>query len=152
MITAIRQSIKSKFSRVEAVYSGRKTLIKNKKGGSLLEIMISVFVLLIGIMSCLMFFIQVKSTMQFSQDMVTATGHAETIMEEMRSRPSLANIVATDWQAWFNAQNIPPLPGQNINVTIEDLSDDPLDITTNINWTRNNRSGNVTLVTQLTKY
>lgn len=127
--------------------------VKNNTGSTLVELMIAVYILLVGTLSTMMFFVQSKVSMRLSQDIVTATTYTESIMEEMRARPTLADIVNTDWSAWAQSQNWQVLPNQSVSVTLPtDTTEDPLKIITTTSWTRNGRPANVTLETHLTKY
>jgi len=125
--------------------------VKTKKGLSLAELLISVFVLSIGILSVLLFYTNTITSVQYARDMTMATTHGEYIFEEMQTRSSLANITATDWVAWGEGAGLNTLPSESIDVDFVDTTADPLDITTTINWIRNERASSISLTTHITK-
>jgi len=125
--------------------------VKTKKGLSLAELLISVFVLSIGILSVLLFYTNTIASVQYARDMTLATTHGEYLLEEIQTRSSLANITATDWVAWSEAAGLNTLPSESIDVDFADTTANPLDITTTINWVRNERESSISLTTHITK-
>ena len=123
----------------------------NNKGISLAEIMLTVMILGVGISATFTLLAASMASSQLSWDTTVATTHAEHILEEMEGRKSLAGITSENWQKWFNAQGIPVLPGEEIEVTYKDPKADPLQIDVKVGWQRKSREGGVSLVTRLTK-
>ena len=113
--------------------------------------LIAVFVLSVGIMSVLLFFSNAMLSTEFAGDMTTATSHAEYLLEEMQSRQTLANIVATDWAGWAQKQGLKVLPEETYNIRFTNTENNPLDIQTTVTWKKNSRINQVTLITSITK-
>ncbi len=120
-------------------------------GFTLVEILITVCILSVGILSALMFYTSASRSTRLSQDMTVAVTDAGSVLEEMVSRPSLADITATDWTAWAAASGLNTLPSQTLAVVYANPAADPLHIEVTVNWIRNVRAHHVTLVTEMTK-
>ena len=127
------------------------SLKSGKRGLTLAELLLTVFVLSVGILSTLMFFTTVMQSTQYASDITEATSHAEYIFEEMRTRATLANITATDWPAWAASQGFVTLPSEAIGVNIVNPLADPLVIHITVSWVRNSRQNNIVLSTEITK-
>ncbi len=113
--------------------------------------LIAVFVLSVGIMSVLLFFSQAILSAEFASDMTTATLHAEQILEEMQSRATLTNILATNWFEWAQRQGLDTLPDETHDVRFTNSESNPLDIQTTVRWKKNSRINSVMLTTSITK-
>ena len=125
--------------------------LRTANGLSLAELLISVFVLSIGILSVLLFYTNTITSVQYARDMTLATTHGEYLLEEIQTRSSLANITDTNWVAWGGEAGLNTLPNESIDVTFADTTADPLEVTTTINWVRNERESNISLTTHITK-
>jgi len=136
--------------RIDCVKMSLMTL-KQNKGFTLVELLVAVYVLLIGICGILSLFINSMSSIQSSWDLTTATTHAQYILEEMQSINNLGEIELTDWSQWAQKQNLNTLPEETFNVTYSDPPNDPLDIQVVDQWQRKGRVNSVTLRTKLTK-
>jgi len=127
----------------------------DKKGVTLVEIMVSVFVLSIGITGSLAYFTTAKSATLLSRDTTTATSHGEYILEEMSALSTLAEIVSENdpeyWNTFIAAQNLNTLDNEVITIAFADPDADPLNITVTVDWQTNTRARNISLVTELTK-
>jgi len=129
----------------------RNKRLQSQNGFSLAELLVTVFVLSIGISSTLLFFTNTIAALQYARDTTMATSHAEHILEEMKTRSSLSNITTTDWETWFNSESLDALPNEAVSVAFADSSADPLEVTATVNWTRNERDNTVNLTTEMTK-
>ncbi len=124
---------------------------KNKQGLTLVEVLITVFVLSVGILSTLLFFTNSIISTEYARDLTVATSHSEYILEEMKTRPTLANITSTNWSTWFTGQSVDFLPSETVSVTYVNSASNPLDITAQVSWTKKSRTNSVSLRTKLTK-
>ncbi len=129
----------------------RKSLKGKNKGFSLVELLITIFILSLGTISTLLFFITVLHSTQYGSDLTTATSHVESIFEEMKTRTTLADIANTDWPSWAQSQGFVTLPSETITAAIVNPSADPLVIHTTASWIRNARQNSVILSTEITK-
>ena len=123
--------------------------LKKKNALTLVELLITVFVLSIGILSTLLFFTNAMRSTEFARDITEATSHAGTVLEEMHTRETLANIAQTDWSAWSLGEGINTLPSESVTVAITNAAADPLDITVTVNWTRSQRQNTMSLKTRI---
>lgn len=62
----------------------------NNAGMTLVEVMIAVFILSIGMMGTLSYFVTTKVAVEIARDQTTATVHAEYVLEDMRAKTTLA--------------------------------------------------------------
>ncbi len=122
-----------------------------QSGFTLVELLLSVFLITIGVLSILLFYTTSMKAAEYASDLTTATSHAEYIFEEMKTVATLAGITTTDWPDWCQNQNLLTLPSENIDVTIVDGAADPLVIHATISWTRNTKVNTVVLSTEMTK-
>ncbi len=118
------------------------------KGLTLAELMITVFILTVGILSAMVFYINAMRATEYAGDITEATSHAEYVLEEMYTQPSLANITAMNWVNWVIP--VKSLPAEQISVSFVNALTDPMDVTVNVIWTRHQRQSSVTLRTQMT--
>ena len=132
-----------------------RKLLSDNTGVTLVEVLISVFVLSIGVTGSLAYFTTAKSATLLSRDTTTAVTHGEYILEEMRALPTLAEIVSADdteyWNNYVTAQGLNTLDNEAITVAFADPDGDPLNITVTIDWETNTRARTVSLTTELTK-
>ena len=125
--------------------------MKNPKGVTLVEVLVSVFILTIGILSSLLFFTRAMTANDLSRDMTEATTHGEYVLEDMRARPSLANITSTNWVAFVDRSGLTTLPQEMILVSFTNQQANPLDVHVSVGWAGRLRPGHVDLRTELTK-
>ena len=127
----------------------------NNKGVTLVEIMVSVFVLSVGITGSLAYFTTAKAATLLSRDTTTAMSHGEYILEEMSALSTLAEIIAEGdpdyWSDFITAQNLDTLDSEVITIAFADTEADPLNITVTVGWETNTRVRNISLITELTK-
>lgn len=123
----------------------------NKQGLTLVEVLITVFVLAIGILSSLLFFTNAMISTEYARDLTVATTHVEYVLEEIQTRSTLANINGTNWASWFTTQGLNTLPSETVAVTYANAASDPLEVTATITWTKKNKTSNVALTTKFTK-
>ena len=128
-----------------------KRLTLKNNGFTLPEILVTTFVLSIGMLSVLLFFSNAMTATQYARDLTVPTSHAEYIFEEMKERSTLANITGTNWVSWAQAAGLNTLPGESVAVAFANTQNNPLNITTTVDWVRKLRANNVSLTTQMTK-
>ena len=124
---------------------------EGQKGLTLVEILLTVFVLSVGILSSLLYFTTVSASNELAKEVTIASNHGEYVFEEMRLRPSLSDITSTDWSAWAISEVLATLPGESITVTYLDSSADPLQATAVVSWQARTGTKTVTFLTELTK-
>jgi prepilin-type N-terminal cleavage/methylation domain-containing protein len=120
-------------------------------GLTLVELMITIFILTIGIMSALLFFVTAMASTEFARDTTVASTHANYLFEHMTTLATLTAITTEDWTTWAVNNGLNTLPGETFTVSYEDPEADPLQVTAAISWTRRNRNNEVLLITELTK-
>ena len=123
----------------------------NKSGFTLVEVLVTVVILVIGILSSLMYFTTASASTVLARDIMIATTHAEHVLEEMRSMSALADITNADWTTWASDNGLSDLSSETITVTYADNTADPLNITANVSWQTMNRTHFINLTTELTK-
>ena len=125
--------------------------LKNTSGLTLIEVLVSFFILSVGILSSLMFFTSATASTELARDMTTANTHAEYVLEEMHSRAALTDITAEEWPDWTSANGLNTLPQETITVTFTDPSADPLPINVTVTWKTKERAHTLALETEMTK-
>lgn len=118
---------------------------------TLIEILIAVFILTVGILSCLLYFSAAMNSTEIARDTTVATTHAEYVLEDMRAKSSLTEITGVNWTQWALDAGLSNLPGESIGVTYANPLSDPLNISVSVHWTRRSRASTITLQTELTK-
>ena len=129
----------------------KRPIWEQNKGLSLIEVLISIFILTIGILSTLLFFSHAMIMAEFAGDLTVASSHADYILEEMVGRKSLANVTGTDWESWAQEQGLNSLPQEKFQVSFNNVLTNPLDVETTVNWVRRARVNNVTFITRIAK-
>lgn len=124
---------------------------KQKKGFTLVELLIAVLILAGAIGGVLMLYTTSMLSSQQAWDTTVATTHGEHVLEEMQARDSLVSILAVNWRDWVREQRLSTLPDEVIKVTFADPGSDPLDVLVQVNWIRKSRVRNITLKTKITK-
>ncbi len=117
----------------------------------MVELLVTVYILLIGICGILSLLVNSMVFSESAWDITTATTHAQYILEEMQSISTLDDIKGTHWDQWAQTQHLNTLPGETFNITYPVGSDDPLNIQVVDQWQRKGRVNSVTLRTMLTK-
>ena len=125
--------------------------MKNTKGLTLVELLISAYILLIGICGILLLYVNIMSLTESSWDRTVATSHIESILEEMQNKKTLNNIILTDWNEWAQNQNLKTLPQESFKVIYTDTSSDPLEIQVINQWQRKSGYNSINIRTKLTK-
>jgi len=126
-------------------------LIKDKSGMTLMEIMITILILSVGVLSSMLYFTTVSASTELARSITIATTHAEYIFEEMRLRPTLSNITATNWTSWAAAEGLSTLNGEAVAVSYVSAGADPLDVTAGISWASRTGTKVLSLRTEFTK-
>jgi len=125
--------------------------IQCRQGFTLVETLIAVFILSVGILISLMFFVRAQDSTQLAQDMTVATTHADSILEEIYGSESLTQITTTDWASWLKEQGLTPLPAEAITVEYGQPDQRPLPVSLTVRWKRQGRDHHVSLATELIK-
>ena len=125
--------------------------LNQKKGFTLVELLVTVYVLLIGICGILSLFVNSMISTQSAWDITAATTHAQNILEEMQSINNFNDIEITDWNQWAKKQNLNTLPQETFKVTYPVPLVDPLEIQVIDQWQREGRINSIILRTKLTK-
>ena len=141
--------------------------LSNKQGVTIVEVLISAFVLSIGITGSLAYFTTAQAATQVSRHKTVATAHAEYVLEEMSALAALTDITQCAieeetcevepyelyWDAFVAAQNLDSLLNEDINVNLGgDLRADPLPITITVSWDVGASTRSISLTTELTKW
>jgi prepilin-type N-terminal cleavage/methylation domain-containing protein len=124
---------------------------KLNRGFTLIEVLIAAFVLVVGICSMLSLFTFSMASAESGWDRTLATSHAESMLEAMQNKPTLSEILITDWEQWASDHNLRVLPDERFRVTFKNPTANPLDIEVQVEWDRRLRTNNIVLETQLTK-
>ena len=122
-----------------------------KRGFTLIELLVSVFILTVGIVSTLLFFTGAMISTELARDTTVAATHGEYLLEEMQTRPSLSEIITTNWAAWAQNEGLNVLPDETFNIYFSDQFSNPLDVQATVSWTKKARTNNFTLKTKITK-
>jgi len=126
-------------------------IFRRQEGISLVEILIAVFVLTIGILSCLMYFSAAINSTETARDLTVATTHGEFVLEDMRAMATLNEITARNWTEWAGTSGLNTLPQESVLVAFSDPMADPLPISVTVSWQRMDRVNNVQLETEMTR-
>ena len=121
------------------------------------ELMIAIFILVIGIGSLIAVFVNCLWLNEQARNLTVATSHAEYVLEEIRDI-GFSEIAGKDedwWSAWVantveNAE-LNTLPQENISVSVSDPDLDPLTITVTVGWVERNRNRTESLTTEVTQ-
>ncbi len=116
---------------------------------TLVELMLVVFVLMVGIVSTLFFFSSTMLLTGVARDITVATTHAEYILEEMYARKGFSSILNTDWPQWARDEQLNTLPNETVEVDFINPGSDPLDVHVRVSWTRQNKPNKVDLYTKI---
>ncbi len=116
--------------------------MKCKNGFTLLELLLSCFILVLASVSILLMFITSIFLLEDSRHATVALNDAQTVLEEIRrvANASLSNVVSTDWQDWAEGKGLNTLNEENIQVTYANPSSDPLEINVTVNWKEKTRA------------
>ena len=124
---------------------------KGTEGLSLVELLVTVFVLSVGVLSAIMFYTNAMRATEFARDITLATTHGDYLFEEMQTRPSLSNITGTNWDTWAQTEGIKTLPSETISVTYANATAVPLEVSATVSWEKYERQNNLDLETKITK-
>ncbi len=125
--------------------------VKNKKGFTLVELLIAVFILSVAIGGVLLLYVTSMMSSQLAWDTTVATSHAEYVLEEAQTHDSIDEILRFNWKGWANGQGLNTLPNESIDVSFSDLSNKLLDMRVTVHWSRKSRAHNVALKTKIAK-
>jgi type II secretory pathway pseudopilin PulG len=125
--------------------------LRREKSFTLIEVLVAAFVLLVGICSLLSLFVYSMASAETGWDKTLAVSHAESILEAMQKKPTLGEILITDWDQWAHDHNLRGLPEERLKVVFSSPDSDPLPIQVLVQWERKARTNKVSLETELTK-
>lgn len=126
-------------------------ILKKSPGLILAEVLISVFILSVGISGMLMFFAHTMTSVEFAGDVVSATTHAQSVLEEIQSRDSLFEITSVNWNAWAQKEGLPTLPNEKIDIALANTLVNPLDVQVTVHWDRRTKLMNISLNAKIAK-
>lgn len=145
-------------------------MIKNKGGFTLLELMIGLFILLIGIVGILSVYVYCYSLNETSRNITQAVNDGRSVFEAMRQETEITlwNVEYTDWESWakgtastisgrVNNTPLTSLSQEDIDVAIVEIGDPPLkisalQITVTISWAEiGGRQRSTSLMTLMTR-
>jgi len=125
--------------------------MRNEKGLTFAELIVTTFLLVTAIVGTLLFFTYSLAATQYARDLTIATSHGDRLFEEMQLRGTLSNIVKTDWTKWSASQPGDKLPGETVNVVYANAVAVPLEIAADVRWTRKSGEYRETFVTRMKK-
>jgi Tfp pilus assembly protein PilV len=126
-------------------------MMLDKNGLTFAELLVTAFVLVTAIVGALLFFTNSLVATQYARDLTVAASHGNRLFEEMQSRPTLLNIVKTDWTEWAAGRRGDRLPQEKTSVVYANESAVPLEIRADVSWTRQSREYRETFVTRMKK-
>ena len=124
---------------------------RDGRGFTLVETLIAVFILSVGILISLMFFVRANVSTQLAREITRATAHANSVFEEMMARETLEEITGTDWTRWAGENLADPLSEETVTVAYPDPEQDPLPVDLKITWRRQGREHYLDMTTEITK-
>jgi len=132
-----------------------RKFLRDTAGVTFIEILTCVFIVTIGIMSSLLYMTTAQAATELAKDKTTAVSHAELLLEDMKSRSTLASITSTNWTTFWSSfvttNSLTALPSETVTVTYVNAAADPLAITVAISWTKKSKNYSVSLATEMTK-
>ena len=113
-----------------------------KEGFTLIEVVVSTFVLAVGILALLGTFLSGLILVESSRNGSVAAADARAVFEEMRrlSGGSLAQVTAQNWSAWSRNAGLTTLPNEQITVGFRNPAADPVEATVTVRWQERNRN------------
>lgn len=118
---------------------------KTTQGFTLIELMIAVFILSVGILSVFLFFSFASISTEFAGDLTVATAHGESLMEEMKAKKTLFDIVNQDWKDWASQKGLDTLTKESFTVAFKDPNANPLEADVTVSWRSKTRLNQITL-------
>ncbi len=116
---------------------------------TLVEILLAIFVLVIGVLSVLLFYTNAMKMSQLAQDITVATTYGEYILEEAKVTPYSDLTNTLYWDSWISAEGLNALNNANILVTANGEID-PIEVEACIRWDHCGRTYDITLTTEIT--
>ena len=131
----------------------RCILAKKRQGFSLMEVVVSMAVFVIALMTLMAFYTTTAQLNESSRNLARATNDLRMVVEGVRdlSSAGLATVTATNWTNWATGEGLTSLRDEVVNVTFVDINADPLQVNVQISWTERGRARTAavdTLVTQ----
>lgn len=115
----------------------------NSAAFTLVEVLISVFLLAVGAMASLLFISKAISATVLSSDLTIATTHAEYVLEEMNQKTTLAAIQAVNWTSWAQTQGLMNIPSEVVTVSYNNVGGAVLWVTVDVAWNRDGRTNHM---------
>jgi type II secretory pathway pseudopilin PulG len=128
-----------------------KLNLRNNKALTLVEILLTVFILSVGILSIMVFMSSAMILSTGAWEMTAATSHAEALLEEMQTKKTLGEITLTDWSGWAQGEGLITLPEETIKVEYPSGGKNPLEVTVMVNWVQKMRPQNVVVRTKIAR-
>jgi len=125
-----------------------KKISLSKKAFTMPELMIAIFILVIGIGSLIAAFVNCLWLNEQAANLTAVTSHAEHVLEEIRDT-EFSQIASTDWDAWIENEGIATLSQESIAVSVSGT--DPLTITVTVNWLERSRNKTESFTTEVTQ-
>jgi len=132
-------------------YRGIMKRIRKTSGITLVELMLTVFILSVGIGGVLLLLVNSMISTDYAWDVTLAVSHAESVLEEMQLQESLDDITSINWQEWVEFQEFSTLDNEQFEIVFKDVEEDPLDISVKVYWDSKERNNNIQLSTKITK-
>ncbi|MDP8211845.1 MAG: prepilin-type N-terminal cleavage/methylation domain-containing protein [Candidatus Zapsychrus exili] len=133
----------------------KKIRRKLSKGGfTLVEVMVSLFIVVVGIIGSMAFFVSAIAATKTARDTTLATTHAEYILEDMQTKEGLQEIVDTDWVVFWDSlvegNIVESLDSETVSVIYKDIDADPLNVIVLVNWETSLRDCSTSIMTEAT--
>jgi len=123
---------------------------KTRRGFTLVELLVAIFVLALGVAGALNFFVGSAAAVRYAEDLTTAYVHLEYVLEEMKTYEEPSEIPDNDWSAWAAGKELNDLPAESFSVSYPGGTDvDPLQIQVSVSWIRRGETQTVSLATQI---
>lgn len=112
------------------------------KGFTLIEVVVSMFVLSVAILALLGTFLSGLTLVESSRNRSTAAADARAVFEEMRrlANTGLPQATGQNWTTWGRNAGLTTLPNEQITVTFRNPNADPVEATVTVNWQEKERA------------
>lgn len=134
----------------------KPTMIKMQeaqRGFTLIEVVVSTFILTVGILALLGTFLSGLALVESSRGTSTAAADARAVFEEMRrlSGNSLTQVTGRNWTVWSTQAGLSGLPNESVAVTYRNPAADPLEATVTVSWQDRGRNRSAVFTSLVTR-